>query len=403
MTLADTDNPFDASATALGYAYQFRYALSCAFDKLRTGYDWTIRIEAADDVEVVGSSTRELRQLKQVKRTANLTDLSEDLWKTLRIWAQLVGAGKIHLPKTVLFLITTGQVPPSSIASKLQGDSSNQDLREIDRQLIEAGKGSKNQTVMKALAEYTKLDDSVRVELLSSVRVLNSQSDVHQLRDKLLGDLRAGTREEHVPQLLERIEGWWFQACLECLAKTRDGITGPEFDVVLTDARDRFRPDNLPVDPDLVQAESPELESFEDRIFVKQIELGSRNRARIQAAVRDYLRASSQRSRWARKNLLVSGELEDYERLLREEWELVFNDCCDELPEGSDEEAKARIARKMIGWAEQARFPIRPFCTEPFISRGSYHMLADELAVGWHPEYMVRLMAIVESGSGSGS
>ena len=41
----------------------------------------------------------------------------------------------------------------------------------------------------------------------------------------------------------------------------------------------------------------------------------------MEFAIRDYYRAFEQRSRWAREDFLVDGELENYERELVEAWQ----------------------------------------------------------------------------------
>jgi hypothetical protein len=38
--------------------------------------------------------------------------------------------------------------------------------------------------------------------------------------------------------------------------------------------------------------------------------------------------------------------------------------------------------------------------TEPFVTRGSLHMLADEQHVGWHPEFRTRLAGLLVSRGG---
>jgi hypothetical protein len=55
------------------------------------------------------------------------------------------------------------------------------------------------------------------------------------------------------------------------------------------------------------------------------------------------------------------------------------------------EEAQGQAARSVLAWAERTTIPIRPSVTEPFVCRGSLHMLADEARIGWHPEFRVRL------------
>ncbi|MEU8387691.1 hypothetical protein [Micromonospora sp. NPDC048843] len=80
-----TVNPFEATASALGYAYQFRYSPARALELFKEGPDWRIAIEPGDDAEKLAASNRELAQLKQRAPGTRLTDASVNLWKTLRI------------------------------------------------------------------------------------------------------------------------------------------------------------------------------------------------------------------------------------------------------------------------------------------------------------------------------
>jgi hypothetical protein len=128
-----------------------------------------------------------------------------------------------------------------------------------------------------------------------------------------------------------------------------------------------------------------------DSPFVRQIELTKAGKARISAAVRDYYRAFEQRSRWMRNELVFVGELEKFERILVEEWELVFARMKDELGAEMSEDAKIRAARSVLGWAEMTTIAIRPAVTTAFVTRGSLHMLANDIRIGWHPEFRERL------------
>jgi len=108
--------------------------------------------------------------------------------------------------------------------------------------------------------------------------------------------------------------------------------------------------------------------------------------------VNNYYRAFEQRSRWMREDLLLVGDIEDYEKRLVEEWELHFETMRENLGEDAAEKEKIRAARGIYDWIErEAHIPIRPRCQEPFITRGSYHILSDKQEVGWHPEFRARL------------
>ena len=94
---------------------------------------------------------------------------------------------------------------------------------------------------------------------------------------------------------------------------------------------------------------------------------------------------------------MLIGDLSQYERRLVQEWELVFEGVKEDLGTAAAEEAKQKAAREVLKWAESASLPIRPNVTEPFVARGSLHMLADEMRLGWHPEFRERLAALLQS------
>ena len=131
-------------------------------------------------------------------------------------------------------------------------------------------------------------------------------------------------------------------------------------------------------------------------MFVHQVRLAGIGPGRILAAIRDYYRAFAQRSRWMREELLLVGELDSYERLLREEWELQFDRLADEIGDEAADEAMRQAAQRLYAWVEDSCYPIRPQVQHPSMSRGSFHILADSLKVGWHPQFIDRLRHLLE-------
>jgi hypothetical protein len=133
---------------------------------------------------------------------------------------------------------------------------------------------------------------------------------------------------------------------------------------------------------------SPEVVAeLDKRPFVTQlrkIKIGPR---RVELAIRDYYRASEQRSRWAREELLVDGELENYERVLVEAWEPRHAAMIDELAATCQPEEKVAAGQILYKWVEvDAHFSLRSV-RDRFLAHGSYHILANRYALGWHPDY----------------
>jgi hypothetical protein len=120
--------------------------------------------------------------------------------------------------------------------------------------------------------------------------------------------------------------------------------------------------------------------------------------SRIEKAMLDYYRAFEQRSRWAREELLVGDEVELYETRLVDEWERFSLAITEELGSEVSELELKKAGRQIFNWMEQnADIRIRPNVAEPYVMRGSFHLLADESTprVWWHPQFVERLNQIL--------
>jgi len=95
--------------------------------------------------------------------------------------------------------------------------------------------------------------------------------------------------------------------------------------------------------------------------------------------------------------LVNISELERYESTLCNEWENVFLIMQERLSDGTaDDDRRASDGRELYNTISQKfNLHIRPRCTEPYVMRGSYHMLASKLKVGWHVDFLSRLQYLL--------
>ncbi len=139
------------------------------------------------------------------------------------------------------------------------------------------------------------------------------------------------------------------------------------------------------------------------RLFVVQLREIGISSSRIRSAILDYYRAFEQRSAWARENLLVSGEVEGYEDRLADEWNRYKDVVFEKLKDDSAEDALCEAGATLYNWAEfetgkVESLRIRTGVTEPYVLRGSFHILADatpEPRVYWHPRFLDRLAEVL--------
>ncbi|WP_146099176.1 ABC-three component system protein [Nocardia nova] len=394
-------NPFEASASALGYLYQLRVALQRCVELSRGGIEWSVAIEATDDVQALIESRTELTQLKKRADDVRLTDLSSDLWKTIRVWSQAVTEKRIDLAETTFYLVTTAELPDGSAGFFLQPKTSgHRDEQTADALLVQARQSSQSKTLAKAFDAFDALDEQRRAELVSRIEVIGDAPGMDKIRNDLLGYASLAVERRFAEAFLQRLEGWFFErASVQMSTPGSDPVTGAEFDELFTDLRNQIGEHNLPIDPDIfaLTATDPAAVDADDKVFVHQLRLIGVGTERIGYAVRDWVRAFAQRSRWADENLVRAGEIGAYECRLVQEWESRFAEMREDLGDEATEEEMKRQAKLIYRWVDhEARMRIRPGCEEAFVTKGSYQMLADELRVGWHPDFTARLAALLE-------
>jgi hypothetical protein len=255
-----------------------------------------------------------------------------------------------------------------------------------------------------AYSAYKALTPAERQSLLERITVIDAAPTISDMEQELEREVFWAVERAHQQPFLDRLEGWWLRRAIQQL--TGDGshrIGSVEIEAYMAELREQFKQESLPIDEDLLDftLDDGTAEAHAGHLFVKQIEIAAAGKRRIASAIRDYYRAYEQRSRWLREDLVIGLDLRRYEKRLAEEWAAVFDSMEDELGHGATEEVKKKAARSVLAWAERADLPIRQGVTAPFLCRGSLHMLADELRIGWHPEFSTLLASALTTGAAS--
>ncbi|MFD1851050.1 ABC-three component system protein [Oceanobacillus bengalensis] len=385
-------NKFSAHAQALGYFYQVRYALLLLLRP--KDYNSQIFIEKLDDISFdQNGSPTELIQMKHHRRKGSLTDASSDIWKTLRVWSEAVLDGVVDTQSTTFSLITNEVASTGSAASLLTYDSKKRNVNQALEILIHTARNSESNNNSKAYEKFLQLTEQQQKALLNNTYILDFSENIIETKEKIFYELRLTTRPEVISALFERLEGIWFDKVIKHLMiESRHPITFREIQDHINDLQEQFQRDNLPIDfLDLVAPQEDELDE-KDKIFIEQLRLVAVGNKRIEKAISDYYRAFHQRSKWVRDELLMIDELDKYEERLIDEWERKFEIMKENVEDDTSENILQKEGRKLFNWIDENNiFPIRPNCDEPYIERGSYHMLSNQLRVGWHSQFYERL------------
>lgn len=393
---------FGAGSSALGYLFQVEYAFLETLRRLRREPALRVRLEVLDDVQFeAGDDALDVLQTKH-RSAGSLSDRSGDLWKTLRVWAEQLADILSWGTTATLGLVTTVAAPDDSAAAFLRADGHrnvDEAMRILNGIAAEDGRAKSNEAAYRA---WEDLDTYEKRVLLERVVVFDRSPTIVDLRGELDAELMHIGRSEQRQAVLERLHGFWIGLVVGHLVD--DGpeyIPGAELQERLYDLVDQLRDDGLIIDPPPSETDEELAELYRKERFVAQLELIAAGRGRLANALRNYHRAYAQRSRWEREELLNIGELDRYEEELVAEWRQLCGPALDDLPADASEDDKRRLGRDLLDVVEQqVRVSLRPRCDAAFVVRGSMHMLADDLRVGWHPEFRERLEhLLLESGS----
>ena len=375
-----------------GYLFQARYALLRGLEEGRHYPGYALSIERFDDVAFEDDGGPfELIQTKHHAKGGHLSDVSADLWRTLNIWIKRIIEDPTTSANTRFVFLTTNAAPAGSALSMLRPTPDKRDESCAMGLLCKAASDSKNQATADARDAFRDLTSASRQLLVQNIWVFDRGPSIIDVRDEIEEVLHYSAPPEKVATFTDHLEGWWFGRVVLALSDPNSAaIPLAAIRNKVSELRESFKIGNLRLDETIETMPPPSELPEDDRTFVRQMTLVDVSKEETIATVHDYYRAYEQRSRWARENLLLDGEADRYDRVLRDAWHRRFLACTVDVTEGCDDGTKKAQGKKVFRWAREYQKPLRNR-DEIWLSSGSLQMLADKVRIGWHPDYKTLL------------
>jgi ABC-3C protein len=365
-----------------------------------------VSVEVLDDVAVTrGEGGTTLEQTKSAGSSNPIADRSVELWKTLASWVHAVENAEVDVTRTS-FEMFVSKRRRGQIAEALAGAKNPLEaiaaLQAAKTSLW--GKGpqfAKRSKVASTIVPYVDRVFQAKLGLVAAIierfslvfGARSSQSDlIELLKHKIISD-------EMLDVVANQMLGW---AKTEIDSRLERG----EAAILSTDAFnselgafvrrvDRFAilnsfaptPDKAVVDLEL-----------QSRMYVRQLDIiGADYDAKLRAA-NDYLRASVNRSTWASKGLVHRSSFDEFEDALIRTWS-AKKDIVAIQSKGHPADTCGRLLYSECALVQS---PLEGRSVPPHFTPGCYHALADQLAVGWHPDFKNVLDALsAKKGSGA--
>src|SRR3990167_5211281 len=391
---------YSAGEQGLGYIYQPRFAL---LRLLQLPESTSVLIEKDDDLDFLDKAgVKTLASLKHKAVGDRLTDLSTDFWKSVRIWLVRYNRDGRSEANLRFFLFTTGSVSETSFLRNflLNSHPENDEKASLSQLASEALAKTKSELIGAIAQEFHELNEDEKNDFLSRIVIFDGGPRIVDVPSIIKDQHMRSIRREFREAVFERLEGWWNDTVVDLLSgKRTEAIFGYEISDKLSAFAEEYKSDNLPI---TFRGKTPSGEinaEHDPRLFVVQMrEIGIASN-RIRNAILDYYRAFEQRSAWARENLLVSGEIEEYEGRLVDEWSRYRDVVFEDLNEESADEVLLAAGKALYRWADMDSGNINTLrildrVTEPYVLRGGFHILANTRPlprVYWHPRFLSRV------------
>jgi hypothetical protein len=352
-----------------------------------------VSLELLDDVAVhAADGSVEVEQIKSATRQNPISDWSDELWKTFANWLDAVEAGQLTIGQTRFTLYVT---PPRTgeWVEALSNASTDTEVEEIVA-AIEA-KLSRLRTPKACDANLKRFLEAPRAHrhgVVLNFKLASSDADpVNQIRDLI--------KPAVSPELIEAICAYAIGMAKERVDRKIRNRQSPildgngfkrEFQAFIRKTNTPGLLTSLTRVPD---AEEIDALLSARPTFIRQLELVGLESQDHVRAVSDYLRTSADKTRWAETGLIFEESLIDWDDFLVGRYGLIAGEIADIHGE-KDARTRGRLTYRECA---QVQASLDSRAVPSHFVHGSFNALADDMRVGWHPDYQT---LIGEIGNG---
>lgn len=385
----DFTTKHSAPGQMFGYLFQPDRALYWLAKSKKSS---SVSIETFDDI-VVHDENGKIVKLEQVKTTImqnheTFLGRSKSLWNTLFIWLELINKNEINLENTEFYFATNVKLHKKSLAMQIakandaaKVSAAMQILRAIN-QNPPAG--------IKEFAQHVLQNENLLRKLIFKINICDKR-DYNSFDSEICSILNVSQSIEE--DVLRYLKGWIHESILNLWEINKPAILSKtQFTEVLNKAISRFYDKQLITRArDLVDVKKENIEECKYNIFVQQLELfleeDSISTEIILDAINDFLKAKEERIKITLDGTVTKDDFKAFDARLIERWKVFFRKHCRKVSDELSNEELRELAYQIFSDT------IDNYCEmlagqptiEPYLTKGTYHSLANKPVIGWHP------------------
>ena len=348
----------------------------------------SVALEVFEDVGVLNDDGTVIAEQTKSALTHNpVSDWSVDLWKSLSNWVDAIKLGSIDNEETMFRLYSAQK--HTGITVRRFSNASNFD-EAVDAVKIVKSEYDSLKKRPSGCAKYAdnffKCDMSIQARVISHFSFESGVNDpVQDLRNRLSLGLSGGVQELACHFVL----GWDQEAVISLISERKPAIVKASLfrEKYAAFVRKHQNDNVLPIfskrPSDSIVKD--ELESMP--IYVRQLEIIDADADIKIRAVSDFLRASSEKTKWSANSIFFPDSLDDFDDDLKRQCATHGSMIRLKNPLLSEKELGLVFYLESVG----VKHTIENKELPPFFVAGSLHCLANKLTIGWHYNYKIEV------------
>ena len=378
---------------ALGFSLQFTKMTELL---ARPGVGNEVEFEGLDDLSVKTTDGHlTLCQAKSALESNPLTDRAVALWKCLANWAETVSREKLTAENLRLIFYVSNPVPTGAWATSFdhaRNDSEADKAMAHVRDVLwgPAPRFPLKASVAKELApeaeRFFGASDDVRRTVVRAFTIEVVKIDIHA---DLATVVQFVDPRRHA-DVLNHACAWTKRRVDELIAEKKPArISSDEFRREMVAYIRKFNERAIlrtfaPAGPSQQEAEQLKL-----RTFVRQLEFLNLDYADQLEAISDFYRAAIDRTQLGDSGEIHPSSFDELDSTLTRSWKNISRQQEIALKGRPDEERGEMVYRECV----KQRIPVENQQPADHFIPGCYHLLAEDVKLGWHPSYESLLKA----------
>lgn len=372
----------NAAGQLLGYTLQFPRAL---YHLLKSGSGGTVSIEVLGDVAIIESSGEVTLEEDKSSIVGNpLNDRSTDLWKTFANWIEMINDRHLDVRKTK-FILYCNQSGRHGIVDEFSSAQNQQDAQKaIDYAKKELHDIGVEHDIWKYYDNVINQHETLLLGVVERFELqVGKRAGYDEVRYEIQRKLVPDTQIEF---LMDKLSGWLQKEINEKIAARKQAvISWEEFNHQFLILFERIRKREL---IDFTREYPPSNEEVQKHVkthpcYLKQLDvIGSSDDELIEAVI-DFLKANVNRQNWIEREIIDEDIALDFESKLSKFWN--NNRKRIKLTESNLSEEKQ--GQLLYNDCKSRQETIRDMSPPESTIAGTYHTLANESVLGWHPNW----------------